>query len=245
MIGKGGRGHGSGGELAGDEGGVAASEGHQGGVGALLDDAAGVHEENQVGVADGRETVGGDDHCSSLTEAREVGDDAELGLGVERGGGLVEEDYRGVAVDGTGYHQALAFAAAQFHPRRPYEGVEFQREFVEEWTETGCAGSLGNFLHIGGLIPQCDVAGNRVGENVALLRDAGADFSPFLGLECGHIDHPGGDGALLRMVKPLEELHQGRFAASARTDDGGGFPRGLSGQDRRLPAGCRCRDICM
>lgn len=70
MIGKGGRGHGSGGKLAGDEGGVAATEGHQGGVGALLYDAAGVHEENQVGVADGREAVGGDDHCAPLTETR-------------------------------------------------------------------------------------------------------------------------------------------------------------------------------
>jgi hypothetical protein len=78
-------------ELAFVEGGVEAAALEQLGVAALLDEAAAVEHEDQVGGEDRREAVGDDDGAASDEQRRERGLDELLGDAVEVGGRLVED----------------------------------------------------------------------------------------------------------------------------------------------------------
>ena len=76
-------------------------------MGALLDYAALVEHHYVVGVLDGAESVGDDDDGLVFEQAVEVLHDNLLVIGVQRVGGLVEEEVRGVLVGRAGYQYAL------------------------------------------------------------------------------------------------------------------------------------------
>ena len=69
---------------------------------ALLDDAALVEDDDQVGVDDGREAVRDDEGGAAGPGGIERPLDAGLGLGVQRAGGLVEQQDRRVLRAGRG-----------------------------------------------------------------------------------------------------------------------------------------------
>lgn len=67
----------------------------------------------------------GDDEHGDL--AVEIGDgmhDAVFGLGVEGGGGFVEDEKRGIVVEGAGQADALALATGEANPALADEGFE-------------------------------------------------------------------------------------------------------------------------
>ena len=66
------------------------------------DNAALVEDQNQRGVADGAEPVGDDEDGLADDQLAERLLDQLLALGVERGGGLVEDEDRRVAQEGAG-----------------------------------------------------------------------------------------------------------------------------------------------
>ena len=78
---------------------------------AALDDRAAVEHEDLVGVANRREPVRDRDRRASAGELVERLLDRALGLVVERGGGLVEDQYGRVAQDRAGDRDALLLAA--------------------------------------------------------------------------------------------------------------------------------------
>src|SRR5579863_6767676 len=78
--------------LAGVEVVVPPTEGEELGVVAALNDSSLLHDQDLVGAADGGEPVGDDEGGAVLHELRESGLDHGLGLGVERTGGLVEDE---------------------------------------------------------------------------------------------------------------------------------------------------------
>ena len=78
--------------LQGHEFGVATVESHELGVGAALDNAAVVEDGDAVGTDDGGEAVGDDHGGASTEEVVEGGLKEALALGVEGGGGLVEDE---------------------------------------------------------------------------------------------------------------------------------------------------------
>ena len=59
---------------------------------ALLDDGAILHDEDDVGLADGREAVGNDEAGSALCHAVEGLLNADLGAGIDRGGCLIQNE---------------------------------------------------------------------------------------------------------------------------------------------------------
>src|SRR4029079_18723174 len=71
---------------------VAAARAEQLVVGALLDDRSVLEDDDEVRVADGRETVGDDERGAAVEQAAQRALDASLGADVDRARGLVEEE---------------------------------------------------------------------------------------------------------------------------------------------------------
>ena len=95
------------GELEPVEAGVLALPGDQLVVCPQLDDAALREHGDAGGVADGREPVRDHQHGAVLHQLVEGALDLALALGVERGGGLVEEEDGGVLEERAGDGEAL------------------------------------------------------------------------------------------------------------------------------------------
>ncbi|MEY9787171.1 hypothetical protein ABIE77_001729 [Sinorhizobium fredii] len=77
----------------------------------FFDDLAVLHHDDLVGVDDGREPVGNDDHGPPAHRLFEGLLHGCLRLCVERRGRLVEKEYRSVAHQRPGDRQALPLAA--------------------------------------------------------------------------------------------------------------------------------------
>src|SRR5476649_3000854 len=97
--------------LAGGHGGEEAALGEELVEAALLDDAAFFENEDGVHGAEGGEAMGDADDGAVLGEAVDGFLDFGLGLGIERGGGFVEDEDGGVADKSAGNGDALALAA--------------------------------------------------------------------------------------------------------------------------------------
>ena len=83
---------------------------------AALDDAAAVEHQDLVGVDHGRQAVGDDQGGALGRDLVEARLDLALGLGVERRGGLVEDQDARLLEDDAGDGDALLLAARQLEP---------------------------------------------------------------------------------------------------------------------------------
>ena len=93
-------------------------------VGATLYDTALVEHADFVAALDGRETVGYGDGGARLHESLQRLLNQSLALGVERRGGLVEDEYGRVLEYGAGYADALSLSAAESSAAVADIGVE-------------------------------------------------------------------------------------------------------------------------
>ena len=82
-------------------------------VRARFDDAARLHHEDGVGVADGGEPVGDDEAGAAGAQVGHGVLDEGLGAGVDGRGGLVEDEDRRLGEEGAGDGEELAFAGAE------------------------------------------------------------------------------------------------------------------------------------
>lgn len=88
-------------------------------MGALLDDASAVEDDEAVHAGDGAQAVGDHEGRTSVHQPPQGVLDQEFALRVQRAGRLVEQQDRGVAQDGPGEGDALALTAGQLHPALP------------------------------------------------------------------------------------------------------------------------------
>ena len=82
-----------------------------------------LEEQHLVGQGDGGRPVGDHERGGAAQLAPEGGEDARLGGGVDRRGGVVEQQQPGPAHQGTGQGEALALAARQGGAPLPHDGV--------------------------------------------------------------------------------------------------------------------------
>ena len=82
-------------------------------VGSLFYDATVLHDENLVGVPDGRETMGDDQRSPAAHQVRERILNQPLAFGVECGCGFVEDQDRRILEHGPRDGDALPLAARQ------------------------------------------------------------------------------------------------------------------------------------
>src|SRR4051794_39989257 len=101
------------GRLKGEHLRVEAAVGDQGFVGAFFDDFAVAQDVDAVGFADAREAVRDEQDGAAREQFADRGEELVLGLGVEGGGGFVEDHEGRVAEEEAGQGDALPLAAAE------------------------------------------------------------------------------------------------------------------------------------
>ena len=119
-------------------------------VGATLCNGAVVHDDDVIGVADGREAVGNDYAGASLHELVEGLLDGEFALGVEGAGGFVEYEDGRVFEYGACYAKALALPATEGDAAVADVGVVALRQLGDELVGMGDGGGVANVL--GGVV---------------------------------------------------------------------------------------------
>ncbi len=93
-------------------------------MGAALDEGALVHDPDLVGVADGGQAVGDGEGGEAVAHALDDGLDLGLGLGIDVGRGLVEQQDGGLQVEHAGEGQQLPLPGAELLPALAHLGIQ-------------------------------------------------------------------------------------------------------------------------
>ncbi|GJC95043.1 hypothetical protein ColKHC_03869 [Colletotrichum higginsianum] len=203
-------------------------------VGALFDDAAVGHDDDVVGVLDGRQAVGDGDGGAALGGDLEGGLHDALGLGVQRGGGLVEEE-NWVGNDGAGDGDALLLAAGEEEATLADVGHVALGEAGDEVVGVGHPrGVLDQLLLLlvgGALVLGADEAVPDVlvdggGEEGGLLADEGHLLAEPAQVQGADVVAVEVDGAAHGVVEALDEADDGALAGAGGADQGGGLAGG-------------------
>lgn len=87
--------------------------GDQGGVGALFDNFAKLHDVDLVGVANGGEAMGDRDRRAVLGDVLQRSLDGGFGFVIDGGSGFIQNQDRGIFEQGAGDRQSLALTAGK------------------------------------------------------------------------------------------------------------------------------------
>ena len=129
-----------------------------------------IHHQDAVAGQHGREAVRDDERGAPLHQALERGLHQRLALGVERGGGLVEQQQRRVAQDRARDRDALALAARQRHAALADRRVVALRQALDELVGKRLLGRAPH-VGVGRLRPaEPDVVGGGRTEHDGILR---------------------------------------------------------------------------
>ena len=194
---------------------------------ALLDDAAVLEDDDQVGVADGREAVRDHERRPAGEEGAERPLDLPLGADVDRGSRLVEDQDARVGEQGARERDELALAerearAALLELRlvavlEPQDEVVRRRPSVPRRTTSSGAASGRPKAMFSRTVP---------GEEEALLRDD-AELAAQRGLgDVAQVDAVDRDPAVARVVEAGEQLRDRRLAGAGVSDERDGRPGG-------------------
>ena len=200
-------------------------------VGTPLYDTALVEHADFVAALDGRESVGYGDGGAGLHESLQRLLDQSLALGVERRGGLVEDEYGRVLEYGAGYADALSLSAAESSAAVADVGIEAVLRLGDELIGIGYAcGAL--YLFLGGVAhAEGDVVVERVVEEDGLLVDIADELSQVVYAQVLDIDAVDEHLALLHIVVTGDEVEQGRLARAALSHDRDGLALGYDEVD--------------
>ena len=199
---------------------ISSSRLHQLFVGAALGYLPFFQHDYLVGVPHRAEPVGHYDHSPALEEFAQIVHYCPLVAGVERVGGLVEEDESGVLVDGPGYKQALLLPRAEPVAVVAYLRVVAKGQAFYEIPYVGSLRGPVHFVPVGGLVHEGYVARNGIGKDEPFLHHGAAPPSPGRLAVTVQGDVPEADPALYRGVKTEQELQKGALAAAARAHYG-------------------------
>src|SRR5215217_2214831 len=220
--------------------GVQAAGPQQLGVGALLDDAAALDDQDPVGVDDGRQPVGDDQAGPALQGGGQRLLDVDLGLGVEVGGGLVEDDDGRVGQQQPGDGQALLLAAGQPVAALPDHRLPALGQALDQVQDPGGATGVLDLLQ-GRVRPGvAQVGQDGVVEQVRVLGDQPDRGPQALQLQVAHVDPVDPDGAVADVVDPGDQHGGGRLAGARGADQGDQLARPDGEADvvqDRLPGG--------
>ena len=163
--------------------------------------------------------MGDEQHDLVRSPLPEVGQHLMLRFGVERGGGLIEDEDGRVADHRPGDGQALALPRGELAAAFAQFGVEASLHLPDELVGKGDPRSLLD------LIPGCarriaDVIGHLAGEQHVLLQGDGAVRPQVVDAHVAKVYVVDEHRAAVGVVEAQKQRHQGRLARSRGTDDG-------------------------
>jgi hypothetical protein len=226
------------GRTAAGELGIQAVARQQLGMGADVDDAAGLHHHDAVGAQHGGQAVGDHQRGAPGHQPFQRLLHHVLALGVEGRGGLVEQQHRGVLQQGAGDGDALLLAAGEPRATLAELALVALRQGADELVGLGQPRRAQDVLAARLQPAVADVLGRRGGEDHRVLRHQGDLAAQGQRVELAQVDAVEGDTALLRVVEAQQQLQHAALAGARGADQGHRLARAqLEGDavERRLP----------
>ena len=189
---------------------------------ALLDDAALVHDEDQVGMADGGQAVRDEEGGAPAQQALDGVLDELLGAGVDGAGGLVQHEDARIAQHGAGEGDQLLFAGGEAVAALADVGEVAAVELVYDGVGGDGLGGGADLLVGGVQAAVADVVHDRAGEEVRVLQHiADGGVQPQLGALA--VVAPVDEDAAGRGLKEAAgEIDERGLARAGLADDGDG-----------------------
>lgn len=188
-------------------------------VGAAFDDLAVVEDHDDVGVLDGRESVGDDEDGASFHEGVHAALNEGFGAGID-GGGCFIQDHHGRIADGcAGDGEKLALSLAESGAVASEDGVVTLRQHTDEAVSVGelCCGDA--FFIAGGWIAVADIFHDAAGEEVNILKNDAEGATQIVLADFFDVDAIVEDGAVVDVVKPIDQIGDGGFACPGGADE--------------------------
>ena len=205
---------------------VQATLGQQCGVGAVLHDPAGVHDQDAVGVADGAEAVRDHEGGAALHQAFQGGLHQCFRFIVQGAGGLVQNEDARVFQDSAGNGDALALPARELHAALAHHRVVPGLEGRDEAVGIGGAGGVLHLLRGGVRAAIQDILAHRAGKKQRFLRHQ------------AHLGTQVGQGVVAHVAAIDLKLPAGHVPETRNQVDEGGLARAAGAdQGHHLPGG--------
>ena len=188
-----------------------------------------VHDEDGVCALHGGEAVGDEDAGAAFDHAFERAADAQLGVGVDAGGGLIEDEDARVVSKGAGEVDELLLAGGERVTALEDGLVELAGQGVNEIEDIDVACCAAQVGVCDGVVAEADIFRDGAGEEKRILQNDGevpAEFGEVVLAQVNAIDEDlsGGD-----VVEAHHEAGEGGFAGAGVADDGDGLS-GLDGE---------------
>lgn len=189
-------------------------------VGAAFDDLAVVEDHDDVGVLDGRESVGDDEDGASFHERIHAALDEGFGACIDGRGGFVEDHHWWIADGCAGDGEKLTLSLAESGAVAGEDGVVTLRQHTDEAVSVGelCCGDA--FFIAGGWIAVADIFHDAAGEEVDILKNDAKGAAQIVLADFFDVDAIVEDGAVVDVVKPIDEVGDGGFSRSGRANEG-------------------------
>src|SRR5216684_6065594 len=188
-------------------------------VRAVLDDAAALEGDDAIDAADGRKSVGDDEHGPALDDPPHIVLDDALALVIESARRLVEDQNSRIHDEGAGDGDPLLLPAREAAASLADDGVITFGQLQDEVVRAGERGGGDDTLHRHRRIGERNVVPHRrVEEDVFLQHDSDLPAQPG-NIRYGEIDAIDRDPPALRHIETLDKLGERALARTRRTDD--------------------------
>lgn len=188
-------------------------------VGAAFDDLAMVEDHDDVGVLNGGESVSDDEDGASFHERIHAALDESFGARIDGRSCFVEDHHRRIADGGASDREELTLSLAESGAIAGEDGVVPLRQHTDEAVGIGelCCGDA--FFIAGGRVAVADIVHDAAGEEVDILKyDAEGATQIFLA-DFFDVDAIVEDGAVVDVVKPIDQIGDGGFACPGGADE--------------------------
>src|SRR5450830_2048744 len=211
------------GELAVVEAGVESTLGEQFFVAALFDDRAVVHDEDVMGISDGRETVSDDKTCSAGHQLCHCFLDAYFRSGIDAACSFIENQDGWIRQDHTRDRQQLLLTSRDIGGLFIEDGIVSFWQTPDEVVSMRSLGGSHDLLLRSVVTPVGNILTDRAVEEPGILQDHtkhGAQTAP---AHLPGLDAVERDGAALDVIETHEQIDECGLACSGRPDDGDGI----------------------
>lgn len=188
-------------------------------MGAAFDDLAMVEDHDDVGVLDGRESVGDDEDGASFHERIHTALDEGFGAGINGRGCFVEDHHWRIADGCAGDGEKLTLSLAESSAVASEDGVVTLRQHTDEAVGVGelCCGDA--FFIAGGWIAIADIFHDAASEEVDILKNDAKGAAQIVLADFFDVDAIVEDGAVVDVVKPVDQVGDGCFACPSGADE--------------------------
>ncbi len=207
-------------------------------VPALIDDSAAIHHHDPIGLEHGCQTVGDDQGGAAFHQALQGLLDGAFALGVERAGGFIEQQDRGILEQRPSDRDALFLATRQTGTALAEVGAIAIRKFGQEVVRFGAAGGGEHVLIAGAESAVADVVQGIGAEQHRILGHQGDRRTQVGRVECGQVEVIDQNPSGLRVVEAQQQLQDGALAGTRGADQGDRF----AGSDMQVEAH-QCRGV--